>query len=470
MTLRARILLATVSLAAVGFLVADVATYHFLGQFLTSRVDEQLQGAARPVALALATNVDPEDFGAPGQGARRALLPTGTYGALLDPQGRMIDEISITYGEEAPRPRLPSDLDRYTRTGDAEPEPITTGAVNGSTEFRLIALALPEGHTMAVAIPLTDVASTQRRLLWIEAAVTGLVLLAIGAAAMWLTRVELRPLERMSRTADAIADGDLSQRVKPDNPRTEVGRLGGALNRMLAQIECAFAARTASEERLRRFVADASHELRTPVTSIRGYAELFRRGAAERPEDLANAMRRIEAEGARMGQLVDELLLLARLDQGLPLDREPVDLREVATAAVEAARATEPDRPIELDAPVPVVVRGDDLRLRQVADNLLANARTHTPANTAVRVRVGAEDGEAVLEVADDGPGIPAADAERIFERFHRADRSRSRDGGGAGLGLAIVKSVVEAHGGAITHQAGEGGGAVFRITLPRPA
>ncbi len=467
MTLRSRIVLTTVSLAGVGLAVAGLATYFFLGAFLTSRLDEQLEGASQPVAAALLTGGQHEQFGtAPVEGGH--LMPAGVYGALLDAEGGVVDDVSFNYGEQAqPRPRLPGDL-RSARGTLGEADPVTTGAVTGSTRFRLLALALGDGRTVVVAFPLTDVTTTQRRLLLIEVAVTALLLLAIGAAALWLTRLELRPLERMSETADAIAGGDLSQRVGPDDTRTEVGRLGEALNRMLAQIEQAFAERMASEERLRRFVADASHELRTPVTSIRGYAELFRRGAADRPEDLANVMRRIEKEGARMGQLVDELLLLARLDQGLPLEQKPVDLSGVAAAAVEAARATEPDRPLDLDAPAPVVVRGDDLRLRQVADNLIANARTHTPAATPVHVRVGAENGQAVLEVVDEGPGIAPADAARMFERFYRADESRSRQVGGAGLGLAIVRSVVEAHGGTITHRAGEQGGAVFRVTLPR--
>src|SRR5919204_4839033 len=228
---------------------------------------------------------------------------------------------------------------------------------------------------VVVALPLTEVRATQHRLLLIEGAVSGLVLAAIGAAAYWLTRRELRPLERMAKKARAIAAGDLSQRVEPDDPRTEVGQLGGALNAMLAEIERAFAERLAAEERLRRFVADASHELRTPVTSIRGYAELFRRGAGDRPADLANVMRRIEEEGKRVGELVEELLLLARLDQGLPLERRPVDVSAVLDAAIDAARAADPQRPIDVDSQHPLVVLGSASRLRQVIDNLLTNAR-----------------------------------------------------------------------------------------------
>ncbi|HEX5949678.1 MAG TPA: ATP-binding protein, partial [Actinomycetota bacterium] len=294
------------------------------------------------------------------------------------------------------------------------------------------------------------------------------VLAVLGALAGWLVRLGLRPLERMGETVGAIAGGDLSRRVEPADPRTEVGRLGIALNAMLERIERAFAERQASEERLRRFVADASHELRTPLTSVQGYAELFRRGAADDPEALRTAMRRIEEEGSRMGDLVDELALLARLDQGRQLEREPVDLAALARAAVDGAQAADPDRPIDLDADGPVTVLGDEGRLRQVADNLLANARVHTPADTPVRVRVRVEGDDAVLEVEDDGPGIIPEDAERVFERFYRAESSRSREFGGAGLGLSIVAAVAAAHDGSARFEPAPSGGARFVVRIPR--
>ncbi|TMK62137.1 MAG: HAMP domain-containing histidine kinase, partial [Actinobacteria bacterium] len=219
--------------------------------------------------------------------------------------------------------------------------------------------------------------------------------------------------------------------------------------------------------RLRRFVADASHELRTPLTSIRGYAELFRRGADSRPEDLAKSMQRIEAEAARMGVLVDDLLLLARLDQGRPLEREPLDLARIVEDAVDSARAVEPDRPIDLEVRGPASVLGDAGRMRQTVDNLLDNARVHTPASSPVRVTVG-PDGEAVLlTVADEGPGLPSEVVDRAFERFYRGDPSRSRSMGGAGLGLSIVAAIVEAHGGTVTVRSEEGAGATFEVRLP---
>jgi two-component system OmpR family sensor kinase len=255
--------------------------------------------------------------------------------------------------------------------------------------------------------------------------------------------------------------------VEPTDERTEIGRLGIALNSMLAQIEAAFEERRASESRLRRFVADASHELRTPLTSIRGYAELFRRGASSRPEDLEKSMRRIEVEASRMGVLVDDLLLLARLDQGRPLERAPVDLSVVAGDAVESARAVEPDRPIDVALSRPALVEGDEGKLRQVVDNLLDNVRVHTSPRTPVHVKVERSGSEVVLSVVDEGAGLSPEAAGRVFERFYRGDPARSRVTGGAGLGLSIVAAIVEAHGGRVGVSSPEGAGAAFEVRLP---
>jgi two-component system OmpR family sensor kinase len=283
-----------------------------------------------------------------------------------------------------------------------------------------------------------------------------------------VVRLGLRPLEHIGATAGAIAGGDLSRRVEPAEPRTEIGRLGLSLNAMLGQIESAFAERQASEDRLRRFVADASHELRTPLTAIRGYAELFRRGAAERPEDLVRAMRRIEEESARMGGLVEDLLLLARLDQGRPLERSTVDLVPLAADTIADLHALEPDRPVTFEHPDTLTVTGDQARLRQVVGNLVDNARQHTPPATPVHVRLAQHDARAVLEVADEGPGLPPGEAERVFERFYRADPARARATGGTGLGLSIVAAIATAHGGTVQASEGPAGrGACFVVELP---
>jgi two-component system OmpR family sensor kinase len=278
--------------------------------------------------------------------------------------------------------------------------------------------------------------------------------------------LSLRPLTRIAATADAITAGDLSERAPPAPRRNEIGRVATAINRMLDEIQAAFAQRDETESRLRRFLADASHELRTPLTSIRGYAELFRRGP-HNPRDLDDALRPIEDEATRMAQLVDDLLLLARLDQERPSRPEPVALDKVVGAAIDAADVVEPDHPIHRELERPIVIAGDAAGLRRMIDNLLANARTHTPPGTAVSVSLARVGEDAVLTVADRGPGIPAADRDRIFERFFRPDSARSRDRGGTGLGLAIVDAIVNAHHGRVSVRDAEPHGAVFEVRLP---
>jgi two-component system OmpR family sensor kinase len=317
------------------------------------------------------------------------------------------------------------------------------------------------------AAPLREVAATiddlVRRLLLIGA----IALATATAGCWWIIRRGLRPVDRMVDTATAIAAGEMSRRVPDADPGSELGRLGRALNEMLHQIEGALRARAASEDRLRRFVADAAHELRTPLTSLRGYAELYRQGALPDDESVATAMRQIESEGERMARLVEDLLLLARLDQQRGLEVEPVDIGAVAEDAIAAFRAAQPGWPITQALDGSLMVSGDRLRLRQVLDNLLANVRMHTPPGTPVHVAVRREGDRAAVSVADRGPGIAAMDREHIFDRFWRGGSPRLRGHGGTGLGLAIVASLVEAHGGTIEVASEAGEGTTFTIRLP---
>jgi two-component system OmpR family sensor kinase len=318
------------------------------------------------------------------------------------------------------------------------------------------------------AVSVRNEVNTLAHLFRLNFFVGGAVLGLLALVALVVLTRSLRPLRQIAATADAIAAGDLSARIPPAPRRSEIGRVATALNRMLSENEAAFAQRDATEEKLRQFLADASHELRTPLTSIRGYAELFRRGAGERPEDLAKAMRAIEEEAARMSRLVEDLLLLARLDDTRPLEYRAVSLDDVTERAIEAARAAEPARLIQFEfADRPLAVEGDEGRLRQVDDNLLANVRQHTPADAAAYVSLRAAGDHVVLTVEDDGPGIAAADREVVFGRFSRPDAARSREQGGAGLGLAIVRSIVTAHGGTIVIRSAQPHGAIFEVRLP---
>jgi two-component system OmpR family sensor kinase len=431
--------------------VADVATYRALATSLYQRVDDQL-AQAQPFAIdAIRRGGGPEPM-PDGAGSSLGQLgpPAGTYVTVIDTSGSVVFSDSLNCREpcDAPTPALPDGL-AASAGGATSATTFTTGATDGSARFRVRATPVP-GGALVIAIPLTELAAITRRLLSIEAIVSVAVLVLAAGLASWFVRAGLRPLDDMGATAGAIAAGDLSRRVDTIDERTEVGRLGASLNTMLGQIEAAFDERRASEARLRRFVADASHELRTPITSIRGYAELFRRGADRHPEDLATSMARIEAEAERIGVLVDDLLLLARLDQGRPLARDAVDVSALARDAVDAARAVEPERAIDLDAPAPAVVRGDAGRLRQVLDNLIDNARVHTPAGTHTEVAVRPAVDAVTLSVSDDGPGMGDDVAARAFERFYRGDPARARTTGGAGLGLSIIAAIVEAHGGSV--------------------
>ena len=450
LSLRARLLLGVVLLSLLGLLAADIATYVSLRSFLVSRTDQQLE-AAHPAIE--------------GQVCRGPLPPQEgvDYYQVRTSDGRIVCSGNPFGDSELPAPNLPKTI---TVGGQEESDGdrvsyFTVPAVNGEGSYRVRASIERQrpGYVLVLAGSLSGVSSTLHRLLLIELIATAAVIAALVALALWVVRLGLRPLREIELTADAITAGDLSQRIDHPDPQTEVGRVGSALNTMLDHIE-------ASDRRLRRFIADASHELRTPLAAVRAYAELFGRGASAHPEDLERSMSGITREAERMSLLVDDLLLLARLDEGRPLERKPVDLAAVVREAVDAARVVEPNRPIELSTE-PAIVRGDEASIRQVLDNLLANARAHTPAETPVSVGLRSSDGRVELTVADHGPGLTEEDAARVFERFYRADSSRTRASGGAGLGLSIVAAVTEAHGGTAAARPTPGGGATFVVTLP---
>ncbi len=465
LSLRARLLIAVAAVALVGLVAADIATYTALRSFLVDRVDESLTAAHGPLIRSL---FGPLDRSPGGDAGALASAAPGAYIELRAPDGSALVSGS-TRGEFATsRPRLP---DRVSGLGSNSVESATFFTVDSARgengEFRVRAERLPDDSVLMVALPLTDVNSTLHRLLVTEIVVTAAVLLGAVGLGLWLVRVGLRPLRSIESTAANIAGGELSLRVPDVDERTEVGRLGIALNTMLERIEDAFGKQRASEERLRRFVADASHELRTPVSAVGAYAELFERGAQQRPDDLARVLRGVRVETARMQALIEDLLLLTRLDEGRPLEQQPVELVGLAGEAVEAGQTIAGDWPLSIEADQPVEVTGDRMALREVLDNLLANVRTHTPPGTHATVRVLSRDGEAVLEVSDDGPGLDAEDAARVFERFYRADPSRARDRGGTGLGLAVVAALVEAHRGRVELDTTPGSGATFRVVLP---
>ncbi len=459
LSLRARLVLGVLVVAAIGLLVADVATYTALRSFMLTRVDRTLDDDHRGAEQLVMRGGFERSFG-PGPGAG-----PGVFIQIRSGNGQVLYTSDVPHfpGTTAPAPpELPEAItvpESTDQDGDRVAY-LTVPATSGGERYRVRA-SYERGSSvmLVIASPLSGVTGTLHRLLRIEVIVTLGVLVAIFLLGLWIVRLGLRPLAAIGRTADLITAGDLTQRVERAEPRTEVGRLGFALNTMLDRIE-------SSDRRLRRFVADASHELRTPLAAVSAYAELFHRGADKRPDDLARAMTGISRESDRMKELVEDLLLLARLDEGQPLERAPVDLGELADEAVETARALDPSRPLDLQAEQSVVL-GDRASLRRVLDNLLGNVRSHTPPETPAHVRVSSMNGSAVLEVADEGPGLPPEELGRVFHRFYRADSSRSRESGGVGLGLSIVAAIAEAHEGTVSVAAAPGGGAIFRVELP---
>ncbi|NKZ08043.1 sensor histidine kinase [Actinomadura latina] len=465
-TLRARLTAGLVVLLALSCLLVGLGTAAALGRFLVGRLDEQLaaSGGRFPASL---EHERPRD--ADNRPDSRGQAP-GTFGARLL-GGSVTQAVVVRADDVEPVPLTAAD-----RRSLAAVPPDGRGrslSLSALEEYRVAAVHGDDGDVLITGLPLDPVEETVHRLILVEAVVFAAVLGAAGIAAALLVGLALRPLRRVAATASRVtelplASGEVAmpERVPDTDPRTEVGQVGAALNRMLGHVENALARRHASEERLRRFAADASHELRTPVAAIRGHAELALRTSEPVPAEVRHALGRIEAESVRMSELVDDLLLLARLDAGRPLESRPVDLTRLVLDATADARAAGPGHRWELVLPEePVTVTGDDRRLHQLIANLLANARTHTPPGTHVTVRLAVRGGAVVLDVADDGPGIPPDQRDEIFDRFVRADHGRSRTAGGTGLGLAIVQAVAAAHGGRA--ELAGAGHTVFRVTLP---
>ncbi len=510
MTLRTRLLLVLVGLVAAGLVVTDVVTYTQLRSFLVQRIEPQLEAAYFPASRELAavnqlrlpsgvlrsgvavhhvlgvtsgatatgvagggTGNLPPKRPAPRTDHRQEAGSFAFAGPALYTVAELVGHDGRVYGHAIPfyngdKPAPPPVLPDPLPTGSRSRPVFFSAKSTGDTAYQVLARPLgARGLTVVVGIPLTEVTQTTGHLLWIEVLVSAVVLAGLGVLAWWIVRRGLRPLQDMATTAGSIAGGHLGLRVAPAEEHTEVGRLGLALNAMLGEIEQAFAARAASEDRLRRFLADASHELRTPLTSIRGHAELFELGSAQHPEDLATSMRHIREEAGRMNVLVDDLLLLARLDQQRPLEPAPVDLVTLGRRAVAGVEVLSPSYRLRLEAPPLLVAACDAERMRQVVDNLLGNAVRHSPPGEPVVLRLRSEGTAAVIEVADRGPGVAPEDAERIFEPFFRADFARDRATGGAGLGLAIVAAIVEAHGGSVGVRPLQGGGTSFFVRLP---
>jgi two-component system OmpR family sensor kinase len=474
MSLRARLLSGVLAMTAVGLIAAGGGTYLALRSFLLDRVDQQLMAARASVGRGLrqsrTSTIDTTTLD--------RVAPPVAFVEVRDAGDRVVaSHAASSLSGSSPAPHLPAVLHPPPSPRGGVPSreralQFDAAAVSGAGRYRVLVSSLPaSAGVVVVAVSLGDVNATLKRLLLVGLLIAVGLLAVLAVAAFSLLRRGLRPLERMSEVAGGIAQGDLDVRLSPAEERSEIGRLGLALNGMLERLEDAFARRDRSEARLRRFVSSASHELRTPLTSIRGYAALLRRGARHNPEDLEKSVSRIESEATRMAGLIDDLLMLARLDEQRPLARTRIDLTVIAHHAAADARARDHGRSITVDADGPVGVIGDEPRLRQIVANLLENAQVHTPTDTPIRIEVGVRDGMAVLAVIDTGPGIDPDQAAHVFERFYRGTPPGSGDTGprsqGSGLGLAIVQTIAEAHGGsaAVTSQPGEG--SRFEIMLP---
>jgi two-component system OmpR family sensor kinase len=474
-SLRNRLVVGVVILGALAISASDLAAQTAFRTFLIAQVDAQLESVAGGSILRLdRAGIDDGDdkkdnnrpLFEPFEPLRE--VPSDISITLLDAEGNILGTVGDTQSPQMIQSLVtgftPSDVKKYKN------QPFTLDSQSSAADYRVLARSLPSSAgSVITAVSLSGVERAMNQLRFLFLAVGFLVLILLGFIARRIIGISLRPLTSVEKTAEAFARGDFSARLPEARGDTEVGRLTSALNQMLQRIEESFSVKVASEEKLRRFVADASHELRTPLTAIRGFAELHRQGAIAGEEKTAELIRRIEQESVRMSSLVEDLLLLARLDQSREMTMEPVDVSTVIKEAVASAQAAGPDHEISVELPnEDLFVLGDSLRIHQVIANLLANARIHTPAGTKVVVKAVQDDQGTYVSVSDNGPGLSAESQDKIFERFYRADQSRVRNGvEGTGLGLSIVDAVMQAHGGKVTVESELGKGASFTLFFP---
>ena len=468
-TLRRRLLLSVVGLLCLASVIVGTVSVLALQTFLLGRLDSQLTATTgrslQVVGEANSAPAVPQFLTLPGQRPEMlgaVITSAGSFAGVLDAAG---EEHPLTGGQ----------ISRLL-TAPADGTPTTVALGGGLGDYRVAVNRVDRDVLLVTGLPMDDVQATLLQLVIVIAGVTAGALALAAAGGTLIVRLALRPLDRVAATAADVAElplerGEVALAVRVPaadaDPSTEVGKVGAAINRMIEHVASALSARQASENKVRQFVSDASHELRTPLASIRGYAELTRRGNHVLPDDVVHSLGRVESEAVRMTSLVEDLLLLARLDEGRDLQQSPVDLAPLVVNAVSDAHAAGVDHRWRLDVPeTPVTVTGDATRLHQVLANLLANARIHTPAGTTVTVSLASQPGRAVITVSDNGPGIPAATRAVLFERFARGDSSRSRAAGSTGLGLAIVSAVVTSHGGDVRVDS-EPGNTVFTVELP---
>ena len=474
-----RLTLGVVLLSAMGFLASDVAAQTLMRSYLTQQMDSELlsvAGGAFPrveragiAREARGNQSDDEDNEDDAPAVPLQSVPTSISLTLIGPAGIILGQI----GGDLNSTEITSYLQSITpeQVIERANQPFTIEAPQ--SDFRVIAQRLPTGlGIVVIAQSFEDIDRTLLRLQGLFILIGLVMILFIALASRKVITVGLRPLATVEATAERIAEGDLTARLPDLKPNTEVGRLVNTLNMMLGRIEESFSARVDSESKLRRFVADASHELRTPITAIRGFAELHRQGAVTGEEKTKELIGRIESESKRMGSLVEDLLLLARLDQSRQMKSEPVNLSKLVLDAVESARAAGPNYPVNFnESDDEIYALGDNDRIYQVVANLLANARTHTPVGTKIDVSVIQSEDGVRIRIADNGPGLSEKDQAQIFERFYRADASRVRtDGEGTGLGLSIVEAVMRAHAGEVSVESELGKGATFTLFFPLSA